>query len=849
MIITKERTRLIFTEFTPAEKRYLEDAVASMDNIFMYIDPDGEKLGLPTGMEKTVKKMFPKAKFIDKSDDYWPFAHISPVEHNAKPRNQLQIDFISFVLEQSKKKQKLAGILSTGTGKCHPNFTKLPAPNEAGFILMGDLQVGDKIFGADGSQVSVTAIYEHPNEDIYKVSFSDGRFSLCGKDHLWAIQKYWTDQVTVMTTEEIIESNYKYYDSYRSKRDGEDRWIYNYKVQLLSSPVEYDHTDVPVHPYVLGAFIGNGCCTSKELAISSGDDFVPNKIAAILGCITRKNPANYTYYFYDNGKRLKTYDVFKDIPEILNKHSHEKSIPNIYIHNSLDIRTQLIQGLMDTDGSICCSDGRFNVTYSSCSKKLLEQIREIILGFGFISRIGSPDKRVEKYKFGYHAEINIRVPNKFKQELFTHPKKHKIALAAAMRGDYSQPFTHLKIVNVEKVSKADSRCITVDSPDHLYLTEDFIVTHNTFMACYSAIEVGMRTLIIAPTSAIKQQWVDTLTGMFNVPAERVLFVKAPNQMINVKADFVVVSQASLAIINSKYDLERILKDDRFGIKVIDEVQMWFKNIIYVDANANIANNWYITGTFGRSGETENRLYQEMFGDLAIFREKEKRPTLFDRKPGNIYGMRPYINCKMIWTRSGLSKTQIKSVTNSMRYSEREGKWVRYGVSVPKYIDLVIPKDGQMTKFLRTILEVVKMAESEVKYGKTLILGNTISSAEIVASYVQKMYPDKKVYTYHSNHTRDENQEAKDKADIIVSTTQSAGTGFDWKGLAKLVLFSAHKSWILTDQLIGRLRRRDDNKECFAYDIVDAQIPQLRSWANVRADVERRKCKTFKVIDM
>lgn len=488
MIITKERTRLIFTEFTPAEKRYLEDAVASMDNIFMYIDPDGEKLGLPTGMEKTVKKMFPKAKFIDKSDDYWPFAHISPVEHNAKPRNQLQIDFISFVLEQSKKKQKLAGILSTGTGK-------------------------------------------------------------------------------------------------------------------------------------------------------------------------------------------------------------------------------------------------------------------------------------------------------------------------------------------------------------------------TFMACYSAIEVGMRTLIIAPTSAIKQQWVDTLTGMFNVPAEKVLFVKAPNQMINVKADFVVVSQASLAIINSKYDLERILKDDRFGIKVIDEVQMWFKNIIYVDANANIANNWYITGTFGRSGETENRLYQEMFGDLAIFREKEKRPTLFDRKPGNIYGMRPYINCKMIWTRSGLSKSQIKSVTNSMRYSEREGKWVRYGVSVPKYIDLVIPKDGQMTKFLRTILEVVKMAESEVKYGKTLILGNTISSAEIVASYVQKMYPDKKVYTYHSNHTRDENQEAKDKADIIVSTTQSAGTGFDWKGLAKLVLFSAHKSWILTDQLIGRLRRRDDNKECFAYDIVDAQIPQLRSWANVRADVERRKCKTFKVIDM
>ena len=408
----------------------------------------------------------------------------------------------------------------------------------------------------------------------------------------------------------------------------------------------------------------------------------------------------------------------------------------------------------------------------------------------------------------------------------------------------------MKVVGIEDLQQPEeAQCIYVDHPSHLYTTNDFILTHNTFMASYAATKVGLRTLIIAPTSAIKQQWADTLTGMFKVDESKVVVVKKPSDMINATADFVVVSHATLAILNKKYDLEKILKDDKFGIKVIDEVQMQFRNIINIDASANIANNWYITGTFGRSADEENKIYQEMFSDLAIFREKDKNPTIFNRKPGNVYGMKPYIQCKMIWAHSGLSKEEVKSVMTSIRYSEREGKWVRYGISVPKYMDLVIPKDGKMTRFLKVILDTVKLAQKECKYGTTLVLGSTISSAEIVAAYLRKQYPDLKIYTYHSQHTAQENAEAKEKADIMVSTTQSAGTGFDWKGLGKLVVFAQYKSWILCTQIAGRLRRRDDGKECYMYDIVDASVRQLANWANVRADVEKRKCKRFTVVDM
>lgn len=632
MKIVKERTRLIFTEYTPLEKHKIEDLVASLDNLFLYQDPDDKMICLPTGMEKTIRAMFKDAKFTDNSKEFWPYARIIPVEHNAQPRNQLQIDFIQFVLDNAKDKRKLAGILSPGTGKAQPISTKIPTPD--GYTTMGNIKVGDCVFDWDGNPTYVLGVYPQGEKDIYRITFEDGRYSLCTLEHLWRV--YFGDSLSseyqVMELEDMMNSNYS-------------MWI----------------------------------------------------------------PA---------------------------------------------------------------------FTDSKMSRKKL-----------------------------------------------------------------------LKVIDISFDHVEEAQCILVDHPDHLYVTDQNIITHNTFMACYSAIKVGQRTLIIAPISSIKEQWGETLINMFKVPAERVNVVNAPKDFINTKADFVVVSQASLASLNKNYDLERIMKDNKFGIKVIDEVQMWFKNIIMVDGNSNIANNWYLTGTFGRSGETENKIYQEMFGDLAIFREKDKKPTLFNPKPGNVYGMKPHMHVNMMWAHSGLSREEIKAVTSSMRYSEREGRWIRYGISVPAYTELVIPKDGTMTKYLKTVLHVISIAEKQVAYGKTLILLPTIYASEIVADYVRKMFPDKKVYTYHSRNTKAQNDEAKANCDILVSTPNSCGTGFDLKGLAKLVVAAAFKSWILADQVSGRLRRRDDGKDTFMWEVVDADVKQLRVWANSRADVYRRKAKVFRVIDI
>lgn len=426
---------------------------------------------------------------------------------------------------------------------------------------------------------------------------------------------------------------------------------------------------------------------------------------------------------------------------------------------------------------------------------------------------------------------------------------HKYQIPVKNKNDLNEPYKFIDIKSIEYYKKEECQCILVENDDHLYITEDFIVTHNTFMACYCALKTRAKTLIVVPTRGIKVQWAETLTGMFKVPEEKVKMINSPKEFINVKADFVVVSQATLAILNKTYDLQKILKANKFGIKIIDEVQMWFHNIVKIDGNSNIANNLYLTGTFGRSSDEENDIYQQMFGYIDMFTEKDKKPTIFNRKPGNVYGMKPHVHCDMIWFNSGLTDEEVKKCTNSMRYSERSGKWMRYGISIPMYTKFVIPSDGRMTKFLKTLLEVVKISEKTCTYGKTLILTPTIESVNIIAGHIEEMLPNKKIGTYNSTNSPAENERNKSECDILVSTVKSCGTGFDVKDLSKLIVAEQFKSWVISVQVFGRLRRRPDGRDTYMWDLADNRIKQLRVWANGRADIYKKNSKIFKVVDM
>ena len=107
----------MFTQYTTEEREQLQALVSAMDKVLFFEDTYKHRICIPTGMIQTIKDTFPNAHFIDRSNEYWDYAHINPVTHNATWRNNLQRDFIKFVIENAREKHKIAGVLNPGTGK------------------------------------------------------------------------------------------------------------------------------------------------------------------------------------------------------------------------------------------------------------------------------------------------------------------------------------------------------------------------------------------------------------------------------------------------------------------------------------------------------------------------------------------------------------------------------------------------------------------------------------------------------------------------------------------------------------------------------------------------------------
>lgn len=365
-----------------------------------------------------------------------------------------------------------------GTGKAEPLSNKIPTPTKKGYTLMGDLKVGDYVFDINGMKTQVTQIFDQGERDVYTVTFNDGRKINVSDEHLFGVytMSHGKEKYSVRSVADMSK-DYK-----RKNQCGE--WSYRYKVPR-PLPVNYPSKNVPVHPWVLGCFIGNGCCKETALTISSGTPEIPNAIARIYNFTCRRNSEkNYNYNFRDeNGNIVKTKDFFKDIPEIIDCYSRNKKIPEEYIHNDIDTRLQLIQGLMDTDGCVTISGNRFHITYSSTSKSLLKQMRYILYSFGFSSTICVDKRGEEKYVGGFCGTLNINISNKDKYKLFSLARKRTLTQMAWKFGKhYATKYDNMIIKDISFSHKEKCKCIMVDSPMHLYLTENFIVTHNTSIA-------------------------------------------------------------------------------------------------------------------------------------------------------------------------------------------------------------------------------------------------------------------------------------------------------------------------------------------------------------------------------
>ena len=351
-----------------------------------------------------------------------------------------------------------------GFGKAQPLDTKIITPY--GYKLMGDIRVGDKVIGGDGKAHTVTGVYPQGKKEVFKVTFGDGTSTRCCKEHLWNVTTRTRREhhrgYTTMSLEEMM-----------TKPLTLGKHGYQYRIPVCEA-VEYDvRNELPVDPYLLGALIGDGCLTLKEnpangstsILFSNTEQDVVDRVNTGLGkhnAFLRRNASTQCQYVVSGPgtKGLK-----QTITEIgLNCKSAQRFIPSVYLTASVEDRRALLAGLMDTDGFV--GHSKHSVNYSTKSSRLAEDVQTLCRSLGY---------RATVHEFAPRGEYTVTIITD--EDVFLSEKHgyHKKSLMRNHRADkHSMP-----IVSIEHCGVEECQCIMVDSDEHTYLCDDFIVTHNT----------------------------------------------------------------------------------------------------------------------------------------------------------------------------------------------------------------------------------------------------------------------------------------------------------------------------------------------------------------------------------
>ena len=353
-------------------------------------------------------------------------------------------------------------LANAGTGK--GNWVECKVPTPQGIRRFGDLKEGDYVFDRLGFPTKILKVYPRGFMDAYKVTLSDGRSTVVSLDHLWNVyrgvysKKIYTLELGQMLSEGV-----------RKEDNRPNRVLGNPRFYVPSHCArQYEEKKVTVDPYVYGAFIGNGCLTSDYLEFSSDDEETVNKVALLMGFDYKKRSVhNYTWDFFKNGRHVRTTDYFTKA------YAKDKYIPDCYKYNSIQTRWELLRGLFDTDGSAVLSEGRLHVSYSTISKRLAEDIKEVLNSLGIVSHIYE-DKRDSK-NICYNVNVNTTKENKCL--LFSLTRKNRICEQAS---ENRRHYDRVAIRSIEKLpEKLEINCIWVDNKEHLYQCDEGIVTHNT----------------------------------------------------------------------------------------------------------------------------------------------------------------------------------------------------------------------------------------------------------------------------------------------------------------------------------------------------------------------------------
>ena len=375
-------------------------------------------------------------------------------------------------------------------GRAQPLFSKVLTP--LGFRPIGSIAVGDFVTGSNGLPTVVVGTYPRGRKDVYRVQTQDGASTLACGEHLWTVAT--RDDRRRGKPPRVVETR---------AMIGELRAAHYHRFELpLVSPVEFSPRPVPMDPYALGLLLGDGCLTTATTpSFSTADPELAFALQATLPNTDVFRKAELDYVLRRKGGSRGGVIVANPVTAVLRvlklagTRSGTKFVPDDYLYNSSEVRLALLQGLLDTDGGPVTQDARTcRIQYSTTSPRLKEDVLFLVRSLGGVAYwhtrhlAGRAPGRAHGRPVYYRADayvIDIRLP----EGIAPFRLARKRELYDTSGGGRPMRF----IDSIEPAGEEETVCIQVAAEDSLYVTDDFLVTHNSLNEAFIILDEAQNT--------------------------------------------------------------------------------------------------------------------------------------------------------------------------------------------------------------------------------------------------------------------------------------------------------------------------------------------------------------------
>ncbi|MDX1620791.1 MAG: PhoH family protein [Nitriliruptorales bacterium] len=372
-------------------------------------------------------------------------------------------------------------------GRAQP--TDRPVLTPDGFVPIGSLEVGDLVIGSNGRPTPVLGVYPQGRREVFEVTTQDGASTICCGEHLWQV---WTryDRRANKPPRVIQTQDMR----------GRLRTAHYRRFELpLVEPVQFPRSEVPMDPYALGLLLGDGCLTTATTpSFATTDTELVDALQGALSDVEVRHKGGPDYVLNRAPSHVAVANpvtaILRDL-ELDGTTSTTKFVPARYLQNAVDVRLGLLQGLLDSDGGPVRQKGRTcRIQYVTCSDRLRDDVVFLVQSLGGVAYVrtreaegrapGRANGRPVHHRSDAHV-LDIRLPASLQP--FRLPRKREIY--EEQGGGRPMRF----IDRIEPAGDADTVCIQVAAADSLYVTDDFLVTHNTLNNAFIVLDEAQNT--------------------------------------------------------------------------------------------------------------------------------------------------------------------------------------------------------------------------------------------------------------------------------------------------------------------------------------------------------------------